>query len=222
MDLLMPVMDGLEATRAIRKWEAETHARPRPILALTAHATGEGTGGSLEAGCNEHFTKPIKKATLLEAISRHLRGGASKPTEEPLPMFLQIDAPSPASSHVIDLEQLIAQMDGDAGLFRKMAALFLADAPKKLEGIWAAVQSSNAESLLKLSHALKGSAAHFFAEPTIVVLRRLELMARSADFAQAPPACEELSTQLEKLNRELTHLIHSDRILDFVKAGESL
>jgi PAS domain S-box-containing protein len=74
MDLQMPVMGGLEATRAIRQWEAETHARRVPILALTAHALEEGVGSSLEAGCNEHLTKPIKKSTLLEAMARHLSG----------------------------------------------------------------------------------------------------------------------------------------------------
>jgi CheY-like chemotaxis protein len=74
MDLQMPVMDGLEATRAIRHWETTTERRPTPILALTAHAAGEGVGISLEAGCNEHLTKPIKRVTLLEAISRHVHG----------------------------------------------------------------------------------------------------------------------------------------------------
>ncbi len=72
MDLQMPVMDGLEATRAIREWEAKSHATAIPILALTAHAAGEGTGNSLDAGCTEHLTKPIRKATLLAAISRHI------------------------------------------------------------------------------------------------------------------------------------------------------
>jgi CheY-like chemotaxis protein len=72
MDLQMPVMDGLEATRRIRQWEARTHARPVPILALTAHTAGEGVRSSLDAGCNEHLTKPINKANLLEAISRHV------------------------------------------------------------------------------------------------------------------------------------------------------
>jgi PAS domain S-box-containing protein len=74
MDLQMPVMDGLEATRVIRQWEMETHARAIPILALTAHAVGDGAGKSLEAGCTEHLTKPIKKSTLLEAIARHIDG----------------------------------------------------------------------------------------------------------------------------------------------------
>lgn len=74
MDLQMPVMDGLQATRAIRQWEAKTHARPVPILALTAHAAEEEVHRSLEAGCTEHLTKPIKRAILLEAISRHAPG----------------------------------------------------------------------------------------------------------------------------------------------------
>jgi len=74
MDLQMPVMGGLEATRAIRQWEAATQARPIPILALTAHAAGDGAGKSLAAGCTEHLTKPIKRATLLEAVERNISG----------------------------------------------------------------------------------------------------------------------------------------------------
>ena len=71
---------GLEATHAIREWEAETHARPMPILALTAHGTAEAVARSLAAGCTEHLTKPIKKATLLAAISRHIGRGTIRIT----------------------------------------------------------------------------------------------------------------------------------------------
>jgi len=74
MDLQMPVMDGLEATRAIRQVEARTGGRPVPILALTADAGQEAVAQSLFAGCSEHLSKPIKRTTLLEAISRHLSG----------------------------------------------------------------------------------------------------------------------------------------------------
>ena len=68
----MPVMDGLSATRAIRDWET-TEGRPRtPIIALTAHAIREDAEKSLQAGCDAHLTKPIKKATLLAALKAHI------------------------------------------------------------------------------------------------------------------------------------------------------
>jgi len=74
MDLQMPVMDGLEATHAIRAAEATSGARPIPILALTADAGQEAVSRSLLAGCSEHLSKPIKRTTLLEAIARHIHG----------------------------------------------------------------------------------------------------------------------------------------------------
>jgi len=74
MDVQMPVMDGLEATRAIRQAEARTRARPIPILALTADAGQEAVARSLSAGCSEHLSKPVTRITLLEAITRHLHG----------------------------------------------------------------------------------------------------------------------------------------------------
>ncbi|MCE1274896.1 MAG: response regulator, partial [Chlorobiales bacterium] len=68
MDIQMPVMDGYEATRRIRSYEKESGADRTPILALTAHATTEERQKCLDAGCDGHLTKPIKKSKLLEAI----------------------------------------------------------------------------------------------------------------------------------------------------------
>ena len=69
MDVQMPIMDGLQATNAIRQWEREHHRTPTPILALTAHALKEDAKKSLDAGCTAHLTKPIKKQALLKAIA---------------------------------------------------------------------------------------------------------------------------------------------------------
>jgi two-component system, sensor histidine kinase and response regulator len=68
MDIQMPVMDGYAATREIRMWETEQNIKETPILALTAFATKDDEKKSLEAGCNAHLTKPIKKTTLLKAL----------------------------------------------------------------------------------------------------------------------------------------------------------
>jgi len=68
MDIQMPVMDGLEATRAIREWE-QTLAAPRlPIIALTASALEDDVRRTLEAGADRHVAKPVKKSILISAI----------------------------------------------------------------------------------------------------------------------------------------------------------
>jgi|GEM_PF-5680659 len=71
MDVLMPVMDGYTATGEIRKWEKATGRKETPIIALTANAMAEDFQMSLDAGCTDHLTKPIKKATIMEAIKKY-------------------------------------------------------------------------------------------------------------------------------------------------------
>jgi len=68
MDMQMPVMDGYETTRAIRVWEREHDLPPTQVIALTALALKEEGVKILEAGCNAHMTKPIKKHTILEVL----------------------------------------------------------------------------------------------------------------------------------------------------------
>lgn len=70
MDIQMPVMDGYEATRAIREFEREQGRKRTPIIAVTAHASEENHRMVLDAGCDDFITKPVPKAKLLEAIQR--------------------------------------------------------------------------------------------------------------------------------------------------------
>jgi CheY-like chemotaxis protein len=70
MDLRMPVMDGLEATRRIRRGEAGQQAARTPIIALTANAMREHVDQSLAAGADEHVAKPISRTALLAALER--------------------------------------------------------------------------------------------------------------------------------------------------------
>ncbi|WP_374031983.1 response regulator [Bdellovibrio bacteriovorus] len=72
MDIQMPVMDGYAATRKIRQWEKDQGLKPIPIIAVSANAMAEDMQKSLDVGCSEHVTKPIKKSALLEMIQRYL------------------------------------------------------------------------------------------------------------------------------------------------------
>ncbi|HOV90004.1 MAG TPA: response regulator [Syntrophorhabdaceae bacterium] len=71
MDMQMPIMDGYTATSLIRAWEKENNIKPVPILALTAYALKRDEQKSIEAGCNGHLTKPIKRSKLFEAIDAY-------------------------------------------------------------------------------------------------------------------------------------------------------
>jgi len=68
MDMQMPVMDGITATRTIRRWEQEQGLPAVQIIALTALALKEESARIFEAGCNAHLTKPLKRTTLLELL----------------------------------------------------------------------------------------------------------------------------------------------------------
>jgi CheY-like chemotaxis protein len=68
MDMQMPVMDGLTATRKIREWERSSQHPPMPIIALTALVLNEELAKVQEAGCTNRLTKPIRKPTLLAAL----------------------------------------------------------------------------------------------------------------------------------------------------------
>lgn len=73
MDVQMPVMDGYTATGLIRQWEQKRNVAPVPIIALTANALKEDEQRSLDAGCNGHLTKPIRKGIFLAAIQHYIR-----------------------------------------------------------------------------------------------------------------------------------------------------
>jgi CheY-like chemotaxis protein len=75
MDIQMPEMDGLEATRTIRAVEQPGGART-PIVAMTAHAMGGDRERCLEAGMDDHITKPINRADLASVIYRHTGAAA--------------------------------------------------------------------------------------------------------------------------------------------------
>ncbi|WP_320173590.1 AAA family ATPase [Maridesulfovibrio sp.] len=72
MDIQMPVMDGYEATKAIRQYEKENELTPTPIMALTANAFQEDEQRALQCGCTAHMAKPVKKKKLLRVLEEYL------------------------------------------------------------------------------------------------------------------------------------------------------
>ncbi|MDD6397613.1 MAG: response regulator [Selenomonadaceae bacterium] len=72
MDIMMPVMGGIEAARAIRGLGSED-AKAVPIFAMTANAFADDVQRSIEAGMNEHLTKPLQEGEIIKAINKYIK-----------------------------------------------------------------------------------------------------------------------------------------------------
>ncbi len=111
MDIQMPVLDGLSATRAIREFELEQGRRPVPILAITANTHREDVQATRDAGCTGHLPKPISKAGLLRTLRELLNPGADEPAstnEEAPAQSLEALAPRYLSACRKELPEMVA------------------------------------------------------------------------------------------------------------------
>ena len=168
MDVQMPVMNGLSATRAIRELSGRTQI---PILAMTANAFDDDRRGCLAAGMNDFIAKPVDPDALYAVLCKWLPRSDNAPNIEPAEHHPRREAPSQpapqlaalkqrlASVPGLDVDQGITRLRGNEQKFDQMIGLFLQQHALDVEKIAAALaaeQQSNAELLV---HSLKGSAA---------------------------------------------------------------
>jgi len=167
MDINMPVLNGLDATKLYR---VAALGRPHvPIVALTADATLEARARCLEAGMDACLTKPIEPARLLDAI-RQLVGEAPVGVEAPaLAAEPTDDAPAPdeaqAESPVLNRETLDALADlGGSDFVGELAEQFIADTSGVLLALTDAVAANDAAAFRERAHALRSAAANIGAQ----------------------------------------------------------
>ncbi|HXT24755.1 MAG TPA: response regulator [Candidatus Eisenbacteria bacterium] len=191
MDVQMPVMDGLDATAAIRKAE-EKSGKHVPILAMTAHAMKGDRERCLRAGMDGYVAKPIRSAELENAIGEVLG--------KRLPAFGENKADT---ASVIDLGALLEGVGGNRRLLQKLAKLFLADLPKLAARIKTALASRDGGELAKAAHALKGSVGNFGAAKAVEGASEVERHARSGVLSAAQEAWVRLELELVVVRKEL-------------------
>jgi signal transduction histidine kinase/HPt (histidine-containing phosphotransfer) domain-containing protein/BarA-like signal transduction histidine kinase len=155
MDLQMPVMDGLQATRAIR---ANPLFADLPVLAMTANARGEDRTHCLAAGMSDFLTKPVLPDQLFAAVARWL---------PPVPVPASAPAaaaPTPADGvpagdpDIIDLSILSRQVGADTHKVRRYATLFVEAMPESMAELNTALDDGDLPTLADLGHRLKSSA----------------------------------------------------------------
>jgi CheY-like chemotaxis protein len=175
MDVMMPELDGLGATRAIRAMDGP-HQKT-PIIALTASAFAEDREAAFAAGMNAFATKPITARGLLTSIEDCLRR-VLDPISQESPMSQSIDDVPALDRHFLH------QVAEDLGPQHLAQALnvFLKDLEQRAQALQQ--EGSEADRLRKAAHAIKGSAASFGFKRLAQMAQDLEDAARSGETAR--------------------------------------
>jgi PAS domain S-box-containing protein len=207
MDLEMPEMDGLNATRAIRRAERERNGgtAPVPIIALTAHALKGQEEACREAGMNDFMAKPIRRKSLLDKVRRWITASGSS-AEHMLPAPEKVREPEPVSSPsdpAMDWDRALEEFMGRSELLRDVASDFRETVRSQLEIMDQALTEQNAELLRKQAHAIKGGAANLAVDGLAAAALNMEQIARSRNFDKGRRGLAHLIKEFDRFERFL-------------------
>jgi len=178
MDMQMPVMDGLEATRLIR---ADTQFQDLPIIAMTANAMPGDREKCLQAGMNDHVSKPVDPNQLYATLIRWIR-------KSQLDAAQQLSPSRAAGSETIldftglsgiDVADGLRRVAGDQSLYGRILCKFHTSQAGALQSIRAALAAGDRQQAVQLAHALKGVAGSIGANALYHTVSKLESVLKS-------------------------------------------
>jgi signal transduction histidine kinase/CheY-like chemotaxis protein/HPt (histidine-containing phosphotransfer) domain-containing protein len=176
MDVQMPEMDGLEATREIRR----RHPGAGPwIVAMTANALAADREACVAAGMDDYVGKPIRVGELVAALTRAGEQASSNGRRAPEP------APTDGVLQPTALERLRETAAGDDAFLADLVGTFLDEAPTLLARLRRAVEENDPEGLHAAAHPLKSNAADFGIQALADACRELEAIGRRGTTAGA-------------------------------------
>ena len=207
MDCHMPEMDGFEATRQIRLRETQRGIESVPIVALTADVLLEKTIDEEEVGMNGFLSKPFNKSQLTQTLSRWI----SLPTTPSPTCAPALALGQPASQTVLEehcLNRLRAiQRPGQPDLIKRIAALYLQDAPSLVRSIQDSIQEDDGKALRLAAHSLKSSSANLGALSLADTCKTLEIMGLEGRTGDAVTLTKKLKTEYSAVAGALQRLI---------------
>jgi PAS domain S-box-containing protein len=198
MDIQMPEMDGLEATRIIRNPQSNILNHHVPVIAMTANAMRGDRERCLEAGMNDYVSKPMSPQALLEALNAWLPSDTPE-TRPDGPANEVLVSESMPEVPIFERAGLVARLMDDEALADRILARFLESTPKQIESLRKSLDSGDAVAAKRTAHAIKGAAADLGAERLRLVAHRIEEAAHAGDLQTAVGHVGELQFQFERL-----------------------
>jgi len=204
MDMQMPVMDGYEATRSIRSHEAMTMGEHTPIVALTAHALNDEVKKCLDAGCDIHISKPVRKRDLVEKLDDLIRILSPREGIPDLAEDLQeLDAPDPNPTEVAEkssgnvAQGTVAYVPED---LEPLIPGYMANRRKDILNIRQLVVEENYTEAQRLAHSMKGSGGGYGFEEISKLGAEMEIAAKSSTGAEILSGIDKLEHYLDTVS----------------------
>ncbi|MDR6765000.1 PAS domain S-box-containing protein [Acidovorax delafieldii] len=209
MDLQMPVMDGLEATRRIRAFEQAQRRKPVPVIALSASVLEQDRRNARAAGMDGFASKPLEPARLFREIARvlHLQPDTSSSDWSSLQTLSRGPdmPPAPqAAVPAVDWERG-TRLWGQRALLRDAVARLLADHAATPATLQAMVAQPDMDAARALAHRLRGAASNLALGPLQTLAQRIEEAAHSLDRTALPPLVAALPAALQAVQQALAH-----------------
>ena len=206
MDVQMPEMDGLEATRMVRSADGGARNRGVPIIAMTASAMEQDRRRCLEAGMDDYIAKPVTPESLARIIKKWL--ATPGPAESDAPQSgRSLPAAAAANTYldvmVFDQAALLRRVMGDRPLAREVVAGFLGDIPKQIESLKSYLQARDAQGAERQAHTIKGAAAAVGGDVLRNVALKLEEASKAGDLATVADLLGELVNQFARLKQAM-------------------
>ena len=200
MDMQMPVMDGVTATREIRQLPEFVAL---PIVAMTANVMAGDRARCLAAGMNDHMAKPIEPQELCDVLLKWVRprdGLGQAPRARP-PEPAEATPALPFAIEGLQVDRALRRMRGNAELYQSLLRKFAIGQRDFAAMLLSALQANDAATAKRLAHTLKGLCASIGAEALSKQVERLESLLKTA--ADKPV----VMAQLDLVTQELTALI---------------